>query len=154
MSHLLTGASRIFYGAMLGFWASAATAQNLITNGGFETGNFSGWTQSGNTGFTGVDGGSANSGSFGASFGPVGSLGAIADPLDERADHEGDADADQPERGDRTDRPGEGEDRQSGHGHRQADGQDDEAGRPEPPAHSTGVVGAVDPSGATTTAVP
>jgi len=78
MNHLFAGASRIFCGAVLGFWASAATAQNFITNGGFETGNFSGWTQSGNTGFTGVNGGSAHSGSFGAFFGPVGSLGFIS----------------------------------------------------------------------------
>ena len=40
------------------------------------------------------------------------------------------------------------------HGQRQAQGEDEEACDPEAPAHSTGVVGAVDPSGATTTAVP
>ena len=56
-------------------------AGNLVVNCGFETGTFSGWTNSGNTGFTGVDGGSAHSGSFGAFFGPVGSLGFITQNL-------------------------------------------------------------------------
>jgi hypothetical protein len=55
----------------------SVSAQQLITNGGFETGDFTGWTQSGNTGFTGVDAISAHSGSFGMDTGPVGSLGFI-----------------------------------------------------------------------------
>jgi len=66
----------ILAGAALLF-ATPAAAQELVTNGGFETGTFSGFTQFGNTGFTSVDGSSASSGSFGAFFGPVGSVGGI-----------------------------------------------------------------------------
>ena len=54
---------------------------NIVNNGGFEAGDFTGWTQSGNTGFTGVDSFAANSGNFGAFFGPVESLGYISQTL-------------------------------------------------------------------------
>ena len=54
---------------------------NIVTNGGFETGNFTGWTQSGNLGSTGVNSTAANSGSYGAYFHPVGSLGFISQNL-------------------------------------------------------------------------
>jgi hypothetical protein len=54
----------------------------IVTNGGFESGSFSGWAQSGNTEFTSVDLGSgANASSHYASFGPVGSLGSISQTL-------------------------------------------------------------------------
>jgi hypothetical protein len=62
-------------------FATPAAAQNLVNNGGFETGDFSGFTQFGNTGFTGVTSGAASQGSFGAEFGPVGSTGGISQNL-------------------------------------------------------------------------
>jgi hypothetical protein len=42
----------------------------LVTNGDFETGDFSGWTQTGDTDSFGVDPFAAQSGTFGAFFGP------------------------------------------------------------------------------------
>ena len=70
----------------LGFAALAMTAAaahaNLVTNGGFETGDLSGWSQFGNTGFTGAAGSPYNhTGSFGAAFGPVGSTGGVSQSL-------------------------------------------------------------------------
>ena len=61
--------------------SSVSAQANLVQNGGFETGDFTGWTQTGNTGFSGVQNGNAHGGSFSAFFGPVGSLGGITQTL-------------------------------------------------------------------------
>ncbi len=60
---------------------SPVQAAELVDNGGFETGDFSGWTQGGNGAFTGVAcNGSFTpaSGSCVAYFGPVGSTGLLS----------------------------------------------------------------------------
>ncbi len=57
-----------------------ATALNLVNNGDFETGDFTGWTRWGNMGYTGVDNVS-HSGSYGAYFGPIGSIGGITQSI-------------------------------------------------------------------------
>jgi hypothetical protein len=60
-------------------------AANLVTNGGFDTGDFTGWDRSGNLGNTGVypDFGNdfGNLPNYGAYFGPEGSLGFISQSL-------------------------------------------------------------------------
>lgn len=50
-----------------------AAAANLVVNGGFETGDFTGWTLTGNTGFVGIITSPVHSGNYAASFGAVGS---------------------------------------------------------------------------------
>jgi len=55
---------------------------NLVQNGDFETGNFTGWNWTGNTGATSVNTGIyAHSGTYGAQLGPVGSDGYLSQNL-------------------------------------------------------------------------
>ncbi len=56
--------------------AISAHACPVITNGDFETGDFTGWSQSGNTGYTSV--GKGADGTLEALFGPVGSDGYLS----------------------------------------------------------------------------
>ena len=75
-------ASLILAGVALAF-ATPAAAQELVTNGGFETGDFSGFTQTGNPGATYVSSSPlvVASGAYGAQFGPIGSIGTITQTL-------------------------------------------------------------------------
>jgi hypothetical protein len=63
---------------------SPLPTSGLIVNGGFETGNFNGWTRSGNLGFTSVVSSPfyVRSGSFGAFLGPIGSDGFLSQTLE------------------------------------------------------------------------
>jgi hypothetical protein len=66
--------------------AGPSRAENLVANGSFETGDFTGWTLSGNTGFTGVECPGApfagpGDGNCDAFLGPVGSNGTLSQIL-------------------------------------------------------------------------
>lgn len=64
---------------------AASARPNMVGNGGFETGDFTSWTQFGNTSFTGVFGTfagvSPTHGVSQAYFGPLGSTGGISQSL-------------------------------------------------------------------------
>jgi len=72
-------------------FAAVAEANNLVTNGDFETGDFTGWVQSGMTAEddmgnlyypgTGVYTGQGVGGTYGAYLGPVGSMGYLTQSL-------------------------------------------------------------------------
>lgn len=77
----LTG--KLLIALVLAVGVAGAQAANIVNNGSFETGDFTGWTQTGNTGFTGVFAGNPapGGGSFAAFFGPFGSIGGITQTL-------------------------------------------------------------------------
>ena len=78
--------SKMMFTAALILGAMGTAHANLVTNGGFETGDFAGWTQSGNTAFTAVtktiDGFAPFAGEYFAYAGPVSSPGFISQKVD------------------------------------------------------------------------
>ena len=78
--------SKSFFAASfaLALWAVVTSASgNLLVNGGFETGNFTGWVQGGNTGGTGVQcpgptSPTVEEGNCSAFLGPAGSDGTLS----------------------------------------------------------------------------
>lgn len=65
----------------IAFRASAIPITNIVNNGTFETGDFTGWTVTGPTEDVGVDSFAAHSGAYGAFFGTVGSLTYLSQDL-------------------------------------------------------------------------
>jgi hypothetical protein len=60
---------------LISIGTNAARAQELVINGGFETGNFSGWTEFGEPGYIGVNTHWPHSGQYYGFFGPFTSAG-------------------------------------------------------------------------------
>ena len=73
LSHMLVATAVLMVSAL----PASAT---LVVNGGFETGSFAGWTQSGNTNWTAVST-VAHTGIYAAHFGPQGTDGFISQVL-------------------------------------------------------------------------
>ncbi len=73
--------SRSIAGCLAAVALIASVAANAVphevSNGGFESGDFTDWTQFGDTSFSGVDTFAPHSGTYAAFFGPVGSPGGI-----------------------------------------------------------------------------
>jgi hypothetical protein len=65
-------------GLAAGLSSPGSASADFVINGGFETGDFTGWTLSGNTSFTGVTTGNAHGGQWVAFSGPDGPLGALS----------------------------------------------------------------------------
>jgi len=74
ISHMLVATAVLMVSAL----PASAT---LVTNGGFEDGDFTGWTQSGNLASTTVGDSNAHSGTYAAWLGPVGSDGFLSQDL-------------------------------------------------------------------------
>jgi hypothetical protein len=82
-SVIITNAYGSVTSSVVTLTALTQAGQQLVQNGGFETGDFTGWSASGNTGNETISTKSdyAHSGSYGAQLGPVGALGYLTQSL-------------------------------------------------------------------------
>jgi hypothetical protein len=85
LARTVLGGMVVTVGLAIGI-SGPAQAVNLVTNGSFETGDFTGWTLAGNTGFTGVECpgvgfAGPGDGACDAFLGPVGSNGTLSQVL-------------------------------------------------------------------------